>query len=435
MASNMELSQRALKVLVGAHTNFVKSGFAKRFIIRGEDAHLWDADGKKYIDFALSAGPAVFGHSNPEYIQALKNQLDTLYTLMSNSYQQGVLEVKLAEKFVQHIPCAEKIYMATTGSEAVQLALRLARAYTGRRYFIRFEEHYHGWLDNVLGGAFNDSARGKPFPLESEKARRTEGRDQEAFKQSFLLPWNDIEVLEGVLERYGQEVAMVIMEPILINSGCCPPRPGYLERVRELCTKYGVVLCFDEVITGFRVALNSAQGLFGVTPDLATFGKAITGGLPLSVVAGKKEIMDLILERKVLIGGTYPANPLGVAASLASIGIFEKDNGAYYRKIDSIQKPLMDGFREISQRRGIPMFIQGTRGAFNTRLVKLDKEVAYTPRDFAEADITKEQKWFELLAEEGVLIMYVGRWYLCSTLTQADIDRTLECAERALNQL
>jgi glutamate-1-semialdehyde 2,1-aminomutase len=201
-----------------------------------------------------------------------------------------------------------------------------------------------------LGGVVNEEVTERPFPKESRKALATEGRDAAALEQGFLLPWNDIEALEEVVKKYEEEVAMVIMEPILCNAGCCPPRPGYLEKVRQLCTKYGIVLCFDEVITGFRVGLSSAQGLFGVTPDMATFGKAMAGGLPLAAFAGKKEMMDFLLDGKVISGGTFGRYPLGLAGALASIKILEKDDGAFYKEIDRIQKRLMDGLKEISHR-------------------------------------------------------------------------------------
>ena len=433
--SNAELLERAKRVLAGANTNLPGAGFAPRFIIKGEGAHLWDADGKEYIDYVLSAGPLIFGHSNPEFLQALKNQLDTIWSLNSTIYQQSSLEVEVAEKFVHHVPCAEKVHFNPTGSETNQLVIRLARAYTGRHYFIRFEQHYHGWFDNIMGGVVSEAAAGKPFPRESKQALATEGRDATAFEESFLLPWNDLEILEETLRKYGEEVAMIIMEPILCNAGCCPPRPGYLEKVRQLCTKYGVVLCFDEVITGFRVALNSAQGLFGVTPDIATFGKAMAGGLPLAAFAGKKDIMDLLLEGRVISGGTFGRYPLGLAAALASIKILEKDDGAFYKKIDRIQKRLTDGLKEISRRRDIPLFIQGTRGVFITRFIDIGREAAYSIRDFAGVDMQKERRWAELMADEGVLIMFGGRFYISSAHNEADVDRTLECADRVMCRL
>jgi len=208
-----------------------------------------------------------------------------------------------------------------------------------------------------------------------------------------------------------------------------------LEKVRQLCTEYGIVLCFDEVITGFRVALNSAQGLFGVTPDIATFGKAIAGGLPLAAFAGKKEIMDLLLERRVISGGTFGRYPLGLAAALVSIKILERGNGAFYRKIDKIQKGLTDGLKEISKRRGIPLFIQGARGVFITRFIDLGKEVAYSVRDFVGVNMQKERRWAELMADEGVILMFGGRFYISSAHSEADVHRTLECADRVMGRL
>jgi glutamate-1-semialdehyde 2,1-aminomutase len=433
--SNAELIARGQKVLAGANTNLPGGGFAPRFMVRAEGAHMWDADGKEHIDYVLSAGPLIFGHSNPEFIATLKNQLDTIWALNSTVFQQSALEVEVAEKFVELVPCAEKVHFNPTGSETVQLVIRLARAYTGRRYFIRFEGHYHGWFDNILGGAVNEQPADRPFPVDSKGSLTTEGRDAAALEQSFLLPWNDIEALEKVLEKYGPEVAMIIMEPILCNSGCCPPKPGYLEKVRQLCTRYGIVLCFDEVITGFRVDLHSAQGLFGVTPDIGVFGKAMAGGLPLAAFAGKREIMDFLLEKRVASGGTFGRYPLGLAATLASMKLVEKDHGAFYKKIDSLQKPLMDGLREISKKRGIPMFIQGTRGAFITRFIDLDNEVAYSVRDFAAVDTQKERRWAELMAEEGIILMFGGRFYISSAHTETDVQRTLECADRVMGKL
>lgn len=433
--SNAELLERAKRVLAGAHTNLPGAGFAPRFMVKGEGAHLWDADGKEYIDFVLSAGPLIFGHSEPLLIQALKDQLDTLWSLNSTVYQQSALEVELAEKFVRHVPCAEKFHSNPTASETVQMVIRLARAYTGRRRFIRFEGHYHGWFDNIMGGAVSGADTGRPFPRENRQALEAEGKYAADMEQSFLLPWNDADILEEVLNKYGEEVAMVIMEPILCNAGCCPPRPGYLERVRQLCSEFGVVLCFDEVITGFRVAINSAQGWLGVTPDVATFGKAVAGGLPLAAFAGKSDLMDLLLEKKVVSGGTFGRYPLGLAAALASIRILESDDGAFYRKIDHIQKQLTDGLKEISQRLGIPMFIQGTRGVFITRFMETDREVAYTVTDFAGVDTQKERRWAELMAEEGIILMFGGRFYISSAHTGADVDRTLDGAERVMRKL
>jgi glutamate-1-semialdehyde 2,1-aminomutase len=431
---NLELAEKANSVMPGGQSNLrAPVGVKPLFVVRGERAHFWDVDGNEYIDFMIGAGPGIFGHGHAEYIQTLKNQLDSLYYLISGAAQTPI-EIELAEKFVKHVPCAEKVRFCLSGTEAVQLAIRLGRAYTKRPYFIRFEGHYHGWLDNVLGGIVSDDPVEMPFAIESEKdPLGTEGKDPNAFKQSFKLPWNDGEVLEKVLRKYGEEVAMVLMEPINCNGGCCPPRPGYLEQVRELCTRYGIVLCFDEVITGFRVALNCAQGQLGVIPDLSTFGKALAGGVPMGAVAGKKEILDLLLEKRVIGAGTFNGYPLGVAASLVSLEILEKDNGAYYKKVDKLQSRMMAGLKEISERRGIPTLIQGPRGVFFYQFI--DKEVAYSVRDLKGADVEKQNKFRTFLADEGILVMWGGRWYVSGALTLADIDKALECADRAMGKL
>jgi glutamate-1-semialdehyde 2,1-aminomutase len=433
-SATQELQKQANQMMPGAHSNLRIPLSAKPyFIASGKGAHLWDVDGNEYIDFMCAAGAAIFGYSSEEHIQALKDQLDTLPSLISGAAQTP-MEVHLAGKFTRHVPCAEKVRFCLSGSEAVQLAIRLARAYTNRRYFIRFEGHYHGWLDNVLGGAVDDDAAGKPFSVESEQdPLLTEGRDPAAFEQSFKLAWNDIDVLEGILRKYGEEVAMVLMEPILCNGGCCPPRPGYLERVRELCTEYGIVLCFDEVITGFRVGLSCAQGELGVTPDIATFGKALGGGIPISAVAGRAEIMDLLLQRRVIGAGTFNGYPLGVAACLASLEILEKDNGAYYEKVDRVQGLLMDGLKEISLRHRVPTLLQGPRGVFFFQFI--DKDIAYSIRDLKKADVDRQNSFRTLMADQGVFFMWGGRWYVSGALTEVDIEETLERVDRATSRL
>jgi glutamate-1-semialdehyde 2,1-aminomutase len=433
-SKNEALYNRAMKLMPGGHSNLrVPVGVKPLFMVKGEGAHLWDVDGKEYLDFMCGAGPGILGYSNKEYIDALKEQLDRLYFLVSGAAQTPI-EIEVAEKFVQHVACAQKVRFCLSGTEAVQLAIRLARAYTKRRYFIRFEGHYHGWMDNVVGGMVNDEAQGKPFAMESDgDPLGTEGKDLSALEQSFKIPWNDADILERVLEKYGKEVALVLMEPILCNGGCCPPRPGYLEKVRELCTKHGVVLCFDEVITGFRVAINCAQGVLGVTPDMATFGKAVAGGVPMGAVAGKEEIMDLLHDRRVIGAGTFNGYPYGVAAARATLRILQKDDGAFYRTVDHVQSRLMAGLKAIGQSHEIPMLIQGPRGVFFFQFI--DKEIAYSVRDLREADMAKQNRFRALLAEEGVLIMWGGRWYVSAALTDEDVTRALGAVDRVMSKL
>ncbi len=434
MSESTELEKRSLEVMPGPQSNLrVPIAARPTFMVRGKGARLWDEDGKEYIDYMIAAGPGILGHGNPEYIGALKDQLDTLFYTVSGATQTR-LEVELAEKFVKYVPCAERVRFCVSGTEAVQLAIRLARAHTGRPYFIRFEGHYHGWLDNVLGGAVSDDPVEDPFPKEDENdPLGTEGRDQGAFSSCFRLPWNDIETLEAVLEKWGHKVALIHTEPILVNNGCCPPRPGYLERVRELCNKYGIVLSFDEVITGFRVGLGGVQAELGVTPDLATYGKALAAGMPISAVAGKAEILGLLRQKRVVGAGTFNGYPLGVAAALATLKILESEDGEFYRCLDSLQKRLTVGLKEIAARHGRPVLLQGPRGVFS--LIFIELGTAYTIRDLKTADVETQNRLRTLLAEEGVLVMWGGRWYLSAGLTEVDIDETLDKTDKVFGEL
>ena len=433
MNKSNELNEQALQHMPGQHSNLPGYELFKPiFIVRGDKAHLWDVDGNEYVDYMAGLGGGILGYGNQEFLEAVRKQLDTLYYL--DAARRNPLEIELADKLSHYLPSAERVRYLLSGTEAVQLAIRLARAYTKRRYFIRFDGHYHGWLDNVLGGVVNENAVGPPFALDSDKDPfKSLGRDPLAAEQSFKLPWNDISVLENVLEEYGEEVALILMEPINCNGGSCPPRPGYLERVRELCNRYGIVLGFDEIITGFRVGLSGAQGLLKVTPDLTTLGKGVAGGIPFSVVAGKTEIMDMLRERRVIGAGTFNGYPLGVAAALATIRILEKDSGAFYKRMDKIQNRLMSGLKEVAKRYGTPMLMQGPRGVFFYQFI--DKEVAYNVRDWADADHQKQERFRQLLFDDGILILFRGRWYVSGGHTEEDVDKTLEIADRAMREL
>lgn len=427
------LIDRAEQVLPGPQSNLrVPVSIAPTYLVRGEGPRLWDVDGREYIDYMIAAGPGILGHSNRDYLEAIKSQLDQLFYSVSGA-SQTPLEVALAEKMVGHVPGADKVRFCLSGTEAVQLAIRLARAYTGRRYFIRFEGAYHGWADNVLGGVVSDDPINSPWPLETgDDPLGTQGRDKSAFEQCFRLPWNDIGLMETVLEKWGDQVALLLIEPVQA-ANCFGPRPGYFERLRELCDQYGIVMCFDEVVTGFRLGLSGAAGTFGVTPDMSTFGKALAAGLPLSAVAGKAAIMDQLKDNRVVGAGTFNGYPLGVAAALKALEILEADDGAWYRRIDLVQARLMDGLREIGRRLNRPMYVHGYRGLFTIHFT--EKQELWSVRDLVGLDPQLANRLRVLLAEEGVLIMWGGRWYVAGAHTPEIIDETLERAEKALKKL
>jgi len=396
---------RAEAVMPGKNSNVRRGAQATPlFINRAEGARYWDVDGNDYIDYVAGMGPAIWGHSNREYLDAVKAQVDKVFSLGS-AVAQTTLEVELAERIVEHVPCAEWVRLGISGSEAVQLALRLVRAATGRPYILRFESHYHGWMDNVYGGRSTEGTTSTPHPIPVESD--TEGLAPDVQKQSLMIRWNDVDAL--------------------------PPRPGYLESARELCDKHDVLLCFDEVFTGFRVGLGSAQGEFGVTPDLAIFAKAMAGGMPLSAVAGKKEILRVLRDDSVLVGGTFNSFPLAVAAAVTNIDMLARDDGAFYRTVDERQTALMEGIREIASKQGHDVFLQGPRGIFYMNFMNL--EVAYTPQDLAGADHDKLSRFNSLLLKERVLIGGGSRFVVTAALTQKDIDDTLDRVERAMRAL
>lgn len=428
--SGSDLEARAMAVIPGFQSNLrkplIKDGMC---LVKAQGARLWDADGREYIDYVISSGGAVLGHGNPDFMNAVKDQLDRIYySFCGGSWT--IPEIELAEEFVKLVPCADKVRFLLSGSEAVQLALRLARAYTGRRWFLRFEGHYHGWLDNVLGGGINPDSQVVPHAVDMEgDVKRTEGRDEAAFEQGLMLPWNDLEALDRVLARYGDRVAVTMMEPILVNNGCCPPRPGFLEGVRELCDRYGILLFFDEVITGFRVHLSGAQGLFGVKPDIATYGKAFAGGLPTSAVVGRAEIMDLLEQGRVIGAGTFNGYPLGMASALATLKILQADDGAFYRRTRTRQDALMAGLGEIADRRGLPLFMQGPLGAIGLLFIEADEIHDY--RTVLSSDIGMLVRFIDGLNQRGILAVG-GRMYVSDGLTDADIFRTLQAADEVM---
>jgi glutamate-1-semialdehyde 2,1-aminomutase len=287
-----------------------------------------------------------------------------------------------------------------------------------------------------MGGRYDKEAEGRPFAIQGmlDDYRYSEGRSPGANEESFMLPYNEIEILEDTLKKYGEEIALIHFEPYVVNHGCQTPRPGYLERVRELCDEYGIVMSFDEIITGFRLAIGGAQERFGVTPDLATFGKALGGGMPLSAVAGKAEILELLGENRVLSPGTFNAFPLSVRSALTAIHILERDDCAIYKEMSKKTRRLMDGLREIAKRRDLPIRIQGETGVF-MMLFGVEPEQVYYSDEEVTLDRTMGIVFWSKMTERGIIMMPDARWYVSAVVTDEDIDRSLEAADETLGEM
>jgi len=422
LRSGLRLWERARRVLPGGVSSNVKAEELPQplFFSRASGSRLYDYDGNTYIDYTCGYGPIILGHAYPPVVAAV--QQAAARGFLFGGQHEG--EITLAERLVETVPCIEMVRYNSTGSEAVAAAVRVARAYTGRSEIVRFAGHYHGWLDEQLISTHPSVDGDGPPLLESV------GQSPSAAAHVLVATWNEIDALEGLLTARGSEVAAVLMEPIMCNSGVIMPANGYLERVRSLCTAHGSVLIFDEVITGFRVHLGGAQGLLGVTPDLAVFAKAMANGFPLSCVGGRRDLMALIASGGVVHAGTFNGNPVGVAAALATIEELARDGGAAYGRLTSIGRRLMDGIRDAAAAKGVSVLLQGPGPVFYMWFTDLPSIRGYTSS--ARVDRAPYAKFAAALLSQGIRVIPGGRWYVSCSHTDDDVDRTLAAVDRAL---
>lgn len=416
----------------GVSSNFRYAGYGESavpiFYERGEGARLHDVDGNVVIDYAAANGPNILGHAPPAVLEAVVKSLP-----MGQLYAgQHRLEIDLARRICELVPCAELVRFASSGSEADQAAIRLARAHTGRTKIVKFEGHYHGWFDNVFVSVNPPLDQAGPANAPVAFAH-SPGQIDGAFSETIVLPWNDLDAFQALIETRGDEIAGVLMEPILCNTGAIMPAKGYLEGVRELTREHGIVLIFDEVITGFRIAIGGAQSYLGVTPDLAVFAKAVAGGFPLAVIAGRRDIMELLVTRNVMHGGTYNACVPIVAAGLATLEELSRDNGAVLASIHSRGQVLMRELQELADKHGQNMRVRGFGAVFHPAFTDGDDFHDY--RGFLATDAAKRQAFNAILHEEGVRVTARGTWFLSAAHTDTDIEETLAAADRAFVKL
>jgi glutamate-1-semialdehyde 2,1-aminomutase len=411
----------------GVSSNFRLGGQpVPLFFERAAGAYLYDADGNRYLDYVLGMGPCILGHAPPAVTAAVAEGLGRgqLYA------GQHRAEAELARRVCRAVPCAELVRFGSSGSEMVQAALRLARAATGRPLVLKFEGHYHGWLDTILVSVQPPLPEAGPADAPTPFLPSA-GQSRAAAADVAVLPWNDADAVTRFLAARGAETAAVIMEPILCNSGVIPPRPGYVEEVRALCDRYGVVLIFDEVITGFRVALGGAQALLGVTPDLAVFAKAFGAGFPIAALAGRRAIMELAGNRTVLHGGTYNTNTVCTAAAVAALDELSRDGGRAYADLAARGERLISGLRETARRRGVPLLVQGFGAVFNTAFTDAPAVADY--RAYLAADAARQRAFLRALQDRGVRVTARGTWFLSTAHGDADVEETLAAAAAALD--
>lgn len=389
----------------------------------GSGPKVTDVDGNTYIDYGLAWGPLILGHSPREIAQSVAAQAGRSLTFGA----QHDLEFEVAEKLSKIIPCGELVCFANSGTEIVQVALRLARAYTGRAGFLKFEGHYHGWDDSVLvsyhpTAAQIASARGAPIGA---------GSGQRPHPDVFIAEWNNQEAVERLFAEHGSEISAVICEPLLCNSGCIPAEPGFLQFLRDITARSNSLLIFDEVITGFRLALGGAQERYGVVPDLATYAKAIGGGLPLSALAGRKQFMSLVANGTVVHAGTLNGNPIVLAAAKETLDVLSRDAGAVYKDLAQRGNRLRSGIESLLRGSGYDVVTAGEPAVFHVAFMD---RAARCYRDLLKADTKRYSDFALALLDEGILVLPDGRWYLSTAHTDETIDNTLSAVERAFGR-
>jgi glutamate-1-semialdehyde 2,1-aminomutase len=416
--------EKAKKVLPGGVNSPVRAfksvNMDPIFMERGKGSKIYDIDGNEYIDYVLSWGPLILGHSNDSVVEAIKKVAE-----MGTSFGAPTeLETKMAELVIERVPSIEVVRMVSSGTEATMSALRLARGYTGRNKIVKFEGCYHGHGDSLLIKAGSGVATlGLPD---------SPGVPESIAKNTITVPYNSLESIKYAFEQFGDDIACVIVEPVAGNMGVVPPQPGFLEGLREMTTQYGSLLIFDEVMTGFRVGYNCAQGHFNVTPDLTCLGKVIGGGLPVGAYGGKAEIMEQIAPSgPIYQAGTLSGNPLAMTAGYETLRQLTPETyEEFQRKADRLES----GITAAAEKHGIPV-------SFNRAGSMIG--FFFTDKDVINYDIAKASNldyfaaYYREMANEGVFLppsQFEGL-FLSTEHSDEDIQKTIEAAEKAFSRL
>ena len=417
-----ELSQKFIPGGVNSPVRaFASVGGTPIFFKKGLGSRLWDENDKEYIDYINSWGPMILGHSHPEVIKAVQE-------VAKNSLSFGAptsKELDMAEMLVRLVPSMEQVRLVSSGTEATMSAIRVARGFTSRDRIVKFEGCYHGHADALLVKAGSGALTfGQPSSA---------GVPKDVAKHTHTLAFNDIEVLEKCFREMGDEIACVIIEPIVGNMNLILPDIKFLNKLRQLCTQYGAVLIFDEVMTGFRVALGGAQELYGVTPDMTTLGKIIGGGLPVGAFGGKKEIMQKLAPLgPVYQAGTLSGNPVAVAAGLKTLELIQKPN--FYQQLALMTKELVDGMTEAASKNGIKFSARSVGGMFG---LYFRESPPNSFDEIMESNRVKFNKFFHSMLKQGI---YFGpsafeAGFVSAAHSEKDIKETIEASHKAFESL
>jgi len=394
---NEVLFERAQKTIPGGVNSPVRAfrqvGGTPRFVTKAKGPYFWDAENKRYIDLIMSWGPMIAGHANPEVVEAVQKAAETSFSYGAPT--EG--EIELAERICALMPSVEQVRMVSSGTEATMSALRLARGYTGRDLIIKFEGCYHGHADSLLVKAGSGLLT---FADSTQNAPSSGGVPQDLVKHTLVLPYNDVAAIEEVFKKQGDHIAAIILEPIAGNMNLIQPSKEFLSAIRNLTSKHGSVLIYDEVMTGFRVALGGAQSLQGITPDLTCLGKVMGGGMPMAAFGGKKEIMSKLAPLgSVYQAGTLSGNPVAVAAGLKTLEIISREG--FYECLTGQTKKLMTGLKQAADKAGVPFSVDNVGGMFGFYFAS---QVPTSFEAVTKTDIEAFKKFFHLMLEEGVYL-------------------------------
>ena len=390
---------------------------------RGEGAYLYDVDGNEYIDYVGSWGPMILGHSNPSIVDAVRAELDKGLGFGAPTE----IETSLAKKICQLMPSIELVRMVSSGTEATMSAIRLARGYTKRDKIVKFEGCYHGHSDSLLVKAGSGALTlGVPT---------SPGVPNDLAKHTLTLEYNNLDSVKALFSKMGEEIGCIIVEPVAGNMNCIPPKEGFLQGLRKLCDDYGSLLIFDEVMTGFRVALGGAQAYYGVKPDLTTLGKVIGGGLPVAAFGGRHEVMNEIAPLgPVYQAGTLSGNPLSMASGLAMLSVLEADD-SFYQNLSESTEYLVNGIVAAANTNNVPMTSNNVGGMFGLFFSSEEKVTNFSQA--SNCDIESFKKFYKSMIRQGVY--FAPSAYECGFLSAAhtknELDQTINAALTAFSEL
>ncbi len=394
-------------------------------VARAAGARIWDVDGNELIDMNMGYGPLIFGHRPPQLVRALTTELERRGTILGFCHE---LSHRVAELVRKSFPSVHSLRFTSTGTEAGQTAVRLARAFTGRDYIVLFEGHYHGSSDAVFH-RYHAPAEVLDTQSSNSVLPGTAGMG-ESPRNALVLPWNDIDKLARLLDSHGKSIAAVMMEPVMGNAGVIPPKDGYLQGVRDRTREKGVLLIFDEVITGFRVARGGAQEHYGLEADITMFSKALGGGVPLAAVGGRGDIMELVTNGEVFHGGVYSGNPMCLAAALAVQEEYDRSGKTIYDGLVEVTGRLAEGLRRMFAERGIPVTVQYVGPMLSCWFMK--SEGLGPPQDYRDvvrSALPDRFIQFQHAAQRAGVYFHPNHfepWYPSTAHTEAVIDEALD---------